>query len=114
MIVDYAILQVRRLIILLSVVLLPLLWISVAGQSNTLHSLQQGDLIEAAKGLSAVTIRDTLIATGTTSICGSLLYQYLDLQLFFFRIPFVGFLDRLLAKLCVLMGVVLIILGFKM
>jgi hypothetical protein len=99
---------------MLSVVLLPLLWIAVAGQSNTLHSLQQGYLIEAAKGLSTVTIRDSLIATGTTSICGSLLYQYLDLQLFFFRVPFVGFLDQLLAKLCVLMGLVLIILGLKM
>ena len=110
MIFDWIILSVKRVVILVLFALLPILWLFVAGRMDILSS---GNVSGAVSSLWQLSIKDLLLATGTTVTCGSCLYHYLDLNLFLLRLPLLGYIDRLFAKVLALVGVSLVVLAYK-
>ena len=93
---------------------LPVWWLILSGRSDSLQFLWNGNLYEALILLATTPVKDIVHATTICSILGGLAYHDLGWSLSIIHIPLLGSLDRLVAKSAVILGLVSLLVAFKL
>jgi hypothetical protein len=102
---------VRRGTVLALWPILPVLWLYLVSGDNIVKLCWSGAYFSAGSQLLSVPLHAFLRATGCVLMLASVMYHELPLFLLSFRIPLLGALDLLLAKLLGIVGFFCIVLS---
>jgi hypothetical protein len=115
MVIDFGVFLIKQVILISLLMSLPLLWLFLAGRIDVAEQLLNGTFSYTTfSSLCSASLRDVVHASGITAILGGGIYNCLGWSLSVLHIPFVGALDRVIAKTFMILGCVVLVLAYKL
>lgn len=112
MIVPLAIKAINQFFNVVVLVAIPLLWLLIVGRLDLVGAFIDGRVMDAFGGFLSIPISDYMRATGLCGVVGGIAYLRTGFYMIV-RLPLIGALDRLFARLSIVLGLITFILSYK-
>ena len=94
---------------------MPFLWLTLCGNHDIIQMVLNGDvgIYSILTSLCTISAKDAVHATGVTAVVSGSFFCFFDSPFSIVSFPFIGALDRLLARVAVVFGLGVLLVSYK-